>query len=61
MTILDTLVKQDLLIIFDLAKKYYNDEAIKEDDNKIHVVRSYIKALENVLNSKQRKENVSKD
>lgn len=53
MTILNTLDDKDMLVIFDLAKKYYIDSAIKNNDSKTLIVKSYIQAIENVLNSKE--------
>lgn len=56
MTILSTLDKKDMLVIFDIAKKYFVENAIKDDDSKVLVVKSYIYAIENVLNSKDQNE-----
>lgn len=56
MTILSTLDKKDMLVIFDIAKKYFIENAIKDDDSKVLIVKSYIYAIENVLNSKDQNE-----
>ena len=45
-----------LLVIYYIVQKvknYYIDSAIKNNDSKTLIVKSYIQAIENVLNSKE--------